>query len=287
MRALLFPGQGSQHVGMAADLFRADEQFRDLVRLASAETGEDLEKICLRGPDKLLRRNSLLQPLLVAVSLGYWRRLRERGLRADAIVGHSLGEISALGASGVLTADESVIVAAKRGQLMEQEAGKGRGGMLAVTSIRRDGLMELIADVSTRLPVALASDNAPDQIVLLGELDVLIEAQSLLGGRKSTRCRLLNVEGPWHSPLMVRARDEFRRWMERVEFKPPQTVLILNASGEAETNPQQIKELVVDALIAPVQWRTCTADFGGDVSAADFRGRARPGVGRLWRAPTE
>jgi [acyl-carrier-protein] S-malonyltransferase len=132
MRAFLFPGQGSQRVGMAADLFRTDAGFRDLVKFASAQVGEDLERVCQRGPDKLLQRTPLLQPLLVAVSLGYLRHLTAHGLRPDVMLGHSLGEITALAASGVLTFEEAVIVAAKRGALMEQSAAKVRGGMLAV-----------------------------------------------------------------------------------------------------------------------------------------------------------
>lgn len=256
MRAFLFPGQGSQHVGMAVDLFRTDAAFRDLVKFASAQAGEDLGRICLHGPDKVLRRTSLLQPLLVAVSLGYLRHLTAHGLRPDAVLGHSLGEITALAASGVLTFEEAIRVAARRGALMEQAAGTVRGGMLAVATTQRDRVLELLAGMTGDPPVVLANDNAPTQLVLSGELDALTHIGRLLRRERLGRCQPLPVSGPWHSPFMATARDEFRVWAESLSFKRPQATLILNATGRAETDPERIKHHVTETLAGPVQWRT-------------------------------
>ena len=111
----LFPGQGSQEVGMARDLFREDEYFISLVREASRITGEDLKRLCLKGPEKKLRNARFLQPLLVVVSLGYVKRLQEKGIKADFYLGHSSGEITALAAAGIVTETAALAISAQRG----------------------------------------------------------------------------------------------------------------------------------------------------------------------------
>jgi [acyl-carrier-protein] S-malonyltransferase len=129
---ILFPGQGSHEVGMGADLLRSDEWVRSIVRDVSDKTGEDLERLCLRGPERKLMRAAYVQPLLTVVCLGYWRRLTAAGLQADCVAGHSLGEIAALAVSGVLTAEQAVMVALERGRLMDEVADRTPGGMAVV-----------------------------------------------------------------------------------------------------------------------------------------------------------
>jgi len=238
---------------MAADLFRWDAGFRSLVQAASAEVGEDLEKICLRGPDKLLRRSRILQPLIVAISLGYYRHLTEAGVHANVMLGHSLGEITALGASGVVTAEEAVLMAAKRGALMEAAAAQVRGGMLAVTTTHREQALQLV----DRPDAVLANDNTPHQFVLSGDLDALEDIRHRLTQGGLGRAQLLPVDGPWHSSFMAGARDAFAQWATSIHFRPPSVPLIPNATGTPQTDPAQIKQCVTDTLAGPVRWRTC------------------------------
>ncbi len=236
---------------MAADLFRSDSVFRGLVDQASAEAGEDLERLCLRGPEKKLCRTTFLQPLLVAVSLGYLRRLTERGLAAGVVLGHSLGEISALAASGVVTPADAIRIAARRGALMDRVAAQVEGGMMAVTMSDRERTLSLVDGVT------VANDNAPNQIVLSGTLRDLEAVAARIAAERAGRCHRLAVAGPWHSPYLAEARREFAQWVEPLPFGAPKTMLILNATGEAETDPAAIKRHVTDTLAGPVRWRSC------------------------------
>ena len=143
MNVFLFPGQGAQEIGMAADLFKADAAFRGIVQRASERAGADLEKICLRGPERELTRTKHLQPLLVCVSLGYLRHLSEHGVQPDVVLGHSLGEITALAAAGVVTPHDAVDMAAKRGELV----AKVREHVKTEGNIKRGSFGRFMADV--------------------------------------------------------------------------------------------------------------------------------------------
>ena len=262
---------------MAADLFRIDAEFRALVQTASANVGADLEKICLRGPEKTLCRTLYLQPLIVAVSLGYLRHLANHGVRPDVVLGHSLGELTALAASGVVTGEEAVVMAARRGALMDEVATQVRGGMLAVM-LREPGRMLDLPD-----GVVLANDNTPQQIVLSGELAALAALAHRITHEHLGRCQKLTVAGPWHSPFMAEARRKFAVWAESLVFRPPQVRLILNATGQPSSNPSAIKQHVTDTLAGPVYWRSCMETLRGLAPTALYEvgpGRILAGLAR-------
>jgi [acyl-carrier-protein] S-malonyltransferase len=257
MNAFLFPGQGSQEVGMGADLFKTDSFFRALVDRASERTGADLERICLRGPERDLVRTKLLQPLMVCVSLGYLRRLTAGGLKPDKVLGHSLGEITALAAAGIVDFETVVDIAAKRGELMDTAAARLNGGMIAVIAPEREAIRQFLAGVVPSGKLVLANDNAPNQIVLSGEQEVLEQAAQFITRGKLGQCRRLPVAGPWHSPAMAQARKEFETWLGPVEFRSPHTPLLFNVTAAAETDPGIIRQLVERNLVEPVRWRSC------------------------------
>lgn len=256
-KAFLFPGQGSQEVGMAHDLFDSSPYFRTLIELGSDLTHENLEALCLRGPEKRLRQSFFLQPALVAVSLGYLERLKEHGITADVVLGHSLGEITALAAAGVVTDREAVTIAAKRGELMDQAASKCNGGMLAVLAVSPPSIAGLLAEIGEPGGITLANDNAPDQVVLSGAVELLKRFADLVAARRLGRCRALPVSGPWHSPLMSGARIEFEKWIQPFHFGAPHIPLMLNATGALEGDPQRIRQLISQQLTSPVLWREC------------------------------
>jgi len=256
MNVFLFPGQGSQEIGMAADLFKTDAVFRAFVRRASERTGSDLEKICLRGPERELTRTKNLQPLLVCISLGYLRHLTDNGIQPDKVLGHSLGEISALAAAGIVGFETAVDIAAKRGELMDAAAARVTGGMAAVICSEREAVLQLLAQKYSSAQLVLATDNAPSQFVISGEITALEEFTSLIASKKLGQCRRLAVAGPWHSPLMTEAQQDFSSWLNTIEFHPPRVPLIFNLTAGSETDPQKIRQLVARNLIAPVRWRT-------------------------------
>ena len=258
VRAFLYPGQGSQSVGMAADLFREDERFRGLIAHAESLVGRELSTLCLRGPEKLLARTDLLQPLLVAVSLGYHRRLADRGITPDVVAGHSLGEITALAAAGVVPDETAVTLAAWRGELMQAAAVDLDGGMLAVVTDRREEFLSWFAAAAPP-EVVVGSDNAPGQLVLSGRRQRLEELAGRIAGERLGRHRLLDVAGSWHGPWMAQARDHFGRRVGKVPFAPPRIPILLNATGRPEADPEEIRRQVVAAVAAPVRWREIMA----------------------------
>jgi [acyl-carrier-protein] S-malonyltransferase len=299
MNVFIFPGQGSQEVGMGADLFKSDPAFCELVVLAGELVGEDLKTICLRGPEKKLVQTRLLQPLLVAVSLGYLRRLEERGVHPDLALGHSLGEITALAAAGVVTPPDAVRIAVKRGELMDAAAARVDGVMLAVTLEDRSKLLDWLAsapcapcapeaarlsspspphtyggegrgeEVPTRFmgtsslnlscthPVTLANDNAPTQVVLSGERSTIASCADFIAREKLGRCRLLAVSGPWHSPFMAEAAEQFETWLQQIPMQPPRVPMLLNATAARADTVADIRTQISRVLANPVRWTGC------------------------------
>lgn len=262
---------------MGFDLFKGDAHFRRLVALASDLTHENLEKLCLRGPEKKLRKAEYLQPLLAAVSLGYLAHVREAGIAASLVLGHSLGEITSLAASGVVPDEDAVAIAAKRGALMDEAASQCNGSMMAVLFMPLDKVKELLAEVNRPLGspkdkssgsssgashgmsdrIVLANDNAPDQIVVSGDVAALDTFSRLVSERGLGKCKSILVAGPWHSPFMTCAWREFTAWVEQIVFSAPAVPLMMNATAQCESDPVLIRRLVSDQLVNPVLWRQC------------------------------
>ena len=283
MNVFLFPGQCSQEIGMAADLFKSDPPFRELIRRASERTGSDLEKICLRGPDRELTRTRNLQPLLVGVSLGYLRHLTDKGIQPDTVLGHSLGEISALAAAGIVSFETAVDIAAKRGELMDAAAARVQGGMIAVISSEREAVLQLLALKFAAGQLVLANDNTPNQLVLSGEVTALEQFAALVAAEKLGQCRRLAVAGPWHSPLLAAAQREFSSWLDTVKFHAPEVPVIFNVTAETGTDPAKIRQLVARNLVEPVRWRAAMDSLRGEEKLALFEvgpGRVLSGLAR-------
>jgi len=242
---------------MGADLFKSDSAFRHLVALASELVGEDLEPISLRGPEKKLVRTRLLQPLLVVVSLGYLRHLNERGVQPDLVLGHSLGEITALAAAGIVTPTDAVRIAARRGELMDQAAAQVDGAMLAVTLEDQSRLREWLASAQPGRSVVLANDNATTQVVLSGERSAIAACAEFIVSEKLGKCRFLAVSGPWHSPVMAEAATRFDAWLGQIPLQPPRLPMLFNVTAARAETAQDIRSLVSSALARPVHWAGC------------------------------
>lgn len=247
--AWLFPGQGSQEVGMGAKLLKKYSGAAETLKIAEEFAHANLRKLMERGPDQELRKTEYAQPALTAVSCAYVDLMNEAGLRPDFVAGHSLGELSALYAAGVLTLEDTLRLAAERGRLMSQCAF---GGMLAVKGCEIELLEKLISKVTTGI-VCLANLNAPSQLVIsgddtgLGELTQLVKE---VGGE----CIRLNVSGPWHSPLVAVAACEFERVIATAEFSQPTCAVVLSSIAQTVGDPQQIKKIMMRQMSSPVRW---------------------------------
>ncbi|MDG5814062.1 ACP S-malonyltransferase [Chitinispirillales bacterium ANBcel5] len=257
--AVLFPGQGSQYLGMGRDLFKEDTLFRSLIEMASDLTGKNVEDICCNGPETALIRPTYLQPLIVSISLCYFNRLEQQGLGVDVFAGHSLGEISALAAADVITVEEAVTIAVKRGQLMDKVANDHSGGMMAVLMLSVEEVRALLKDIGDPERIVIANDNAPGQVVISGETEMLQKFCAYGRGRPV----MIKVAGPWHSPFMKEACSEYREWVKPIEFFAPKTPLILNATATIENNPETIKQHHIAQLTNPVYWRDCMTTLSG------------------------
>lgn len=252
----LFPGQGSQEVGMGRDLFLSDRYFCKLVDEASELTHADLKTLCLKGPEKKLTQARYVQPLIVAISLGLLRHVQGKGIKPDFVVGHSLGEVTALAASGVIDDRSAVAISIKRGQLMDEAAAACNGGMMAVLSIELEKIKAIIHELDLHEAIYIANDNAPQQVVISGE-QTAFDLFSARVAREGGRCKKINVAGPWHSSFIKGAYEVFRSWIQSVPFNEPRVSLICNGKALPESNPETIKDLLSLQLCSPVYFRQC------------------------------
>jgi [acyl-carrier-protein] S-malonyltransferase len=235
--ALLFPGQGSQTTDMRETVERARP---DLLELATREVGPDLFERAADG-------TRWAQPAIYCASLAGWEQLRER-VSPDLMAGHSLGEIGALVAAGALDAEDGLLLVAARGRLMQEAAEEtGDGSMIAV---RARGDRAPIHEVAEATGLAVANDNAPDQLVLSGANDALDTAEAELAERK-VRAKRLPVAGAFHSPLMQPAVEPFRELVDEIEVRAPGVPVLSCVTAKPFDD---IRTRLVEAITSPVRW---------------------------------
>ena len=247
--ALMFPGQGSQAVGMGCDLCAAYPQMRDTYREASDVLEFDLESICAAGPAERLARTDITQPALLANSLGIFRILADQGLRFDAAFGHSLGEYSALVATGALLFEDGLHLVRRRGEEMLRAAEAAPGGMAAVIGLPDEKVEELCAGLDGVWP---ANFNSPGQVVVSGTragLDALAAKAMEAGARKVMQ---LAVSGAFHSPLVEPAQAPLRTELERTPWSTPDPAFFSVSSVAFESG--DFVELLSRQLVSPVRF---------------------------------
>lgn len=251
--AFLFPGQGSQYVGMGKEFLESDSTARELMTLAEELSGYPLQRLCLEGPMEELTRTAYLQPAVTVLNLMALQALRRAGVEADLVAGHSLGEYSALCAAGVVSAEDTLRLTTERGRLMEREAGGKPGAMAAILGLDIDQVAGMVAELRARGVITIANHNSAQQIVVSGD-PVPVAAAVELAGARGGKGIPLKVSGPWHSELVAGAVPDFSAFMAQVAFQAPQHPLLFNVTAGEENDPEKIRAIMARQIASGVRW---------------------------------
>ncbi|MHB1390257.1 MAG: ACP S-malonyltransferase [Thermoleophilia bacterium] len=249
--ALVFPGQGSQAVGMGAAMALRYETAAAVFRHADELLGWSVADLCFQGPAEKLNRTEFSQPALFVSSVAILGALRERGVTGDVVTGHSLGEYSALLAAGAMDFTTGLELVAFRGRIMAEAAQENPGSMAAVLGLTDDQVEEVCTRIGNVWPV---NYNSPGQVVISGETGAVRQAgeeAAVAGAKKVVE---LAVSGAFHSPLMATAAARMREHLVGVELREPQPPFVSSISCEAE-RASGLKDLLVSQMVSPVRWR--------------------------------
>jgi [acyl-carrier-protein] S-malonyltransferase len=262
MRAFIFPGQGSQCVGMGQDLMDLSPQTRQRMEWADALYGGRLLSTMFEGPEDQLRQTEFTQPALFLCSVALADALLARGVEFAMAAGHSLGEYSALYAAGACDFEPLFEMLRVRARLMQQAGERRPGTMAAVIGLDRDVVAQLCA-ASSKV-VVVANDNAPGQIVISGEPEGVAQVGEQCRAAGAKRVLPLNVGGAFHSPLMEYATAELTAAIERAPWRDARVPVVMNASAEPRRRAEEIRSDLVRQVISPVRWRESVARMAAD-----------------------
>ncbi len=250
--ALLFAGQGAQHVGMGKELAGQSASAQTLFDRANEVLGYDLTSICFNGPEEQLTKTENAQPGIYLVSWVALQLLKERvpSLKFDATAGLSLGEFTALAAAGVMSFEDGLKVVRLRGRYMQEACDVTRGGMAAVIGLDEGPTREACAEAG----VELANLNCPGQLVISGEADKIARACELARAKGAKRAIPLTVAGAYHSPLMASAQPKLQAALAEVPLNVPAVPVISNVTAQPHGTPTEIAARLVGQVTSPVRW---------------------------------
>ncbi len=253
--AFIYPGQGAQKAGMGADFYERSETARAIFDQAGEKLGLDMKALCFEENEKL-DLTEYTQAALVTTCLAMTRVVRERGLKPDITAGLSLGEYSAIAAAGGMDDLDAVRLVRKRGILMQNTVPAGEGGMCAVMGMEASKIEEVLEEMAGEAAgdVTIANYNCPGQIVITGKTPAVEAAAERLKAAGAKRAMMLNVSGPFHSPLLMPAGEELARELETVTFYPLDIPYVTNVTAERVEDIGETKELLAKQVSSPVRW---------------------------------
>src|SRR3989339_226300 len=243
--AFVFPGQGSQTVGMGKDLAES------LLDQANQILGFDLKKLCFEGPEEELKKTEITQPAILTVSVAAFQQLATRNPQPATVAGHSLGEYSALVAAGAIKFGDAVKIVNLRGKFMQEAVPIGQGAMAAIIGGERAKIEEVCAGIEGVWP---ANFNSPGQIVISGQKEAVEKASAACKDAGAKRAIPLPVSAPFHCPLMQPAADKLKMELDKIEVKDATIPVIANVTAAAVTSAAEIRDLLVKQVTSPVLW---------------------------------
>jgi [acyl-carrier-protein] S-malonyltransferase len=252
--AYIFPGQGSQYVGMAKEFIENFHESKEVFDSASAVLGFDLAQLCMHGPSETLNKTENTQPAILATSIAILRSLERRGLSAEAAAGHSLGEYTAITAAGGFDLKDAIALVQKRGRYMQEAMPEGAGLMAAILGMDRTALEKTCLEAAKNGIVAPANYNSPGQIVIAGEKKAVEKAMELAKTAGAKKVVPLMVSVPSHCPLMKQAGERLARDLDAVTISDLHIPIVNNADGKFIRTAAELKPSLVRQISSPLYW---------------------------------
>ncbi|MBN2796838.1 MAG: ACP S-malonyltransferase [Clostridia bacterium] len=252
--AFVFPGQGAQYVGMGQELASQYPVAKEVFKQASEAIGYNMETLCFDSSDEELKLTEKTQPSILTASIAAFEVLKAEGIEPEGVAGLSLGEYSALVATGVLNFKDAVKVVRQRGKYMQEEVPDGVGAMAAVLGLPGDLVEEACKEASVHGIVEPANYNCPGQLVIAGEVDPVAKAVELCKDKGAKKAVLLPVSAPFHTSMLRGAGEKLSGEFQHIEFKPMTYPLVANVTGNFIKSHEDVKGLLIDQVSSPVLW---------------------------------
>lgn len=252
--AAVFPGQGSQCVGMGRELAKSFEVAADVFRRADAALGYSISELCFNGPEDDLRQTMNTQPALFVTSAAAFEVVRAKGLAPAFAAGHSVGEYAALYAAGAFSFEEGLKLVRTRARLMQDAAGSNPGTMAAILGLSADQVSEAVERASSAGIVTVANFNSPVQTVISGEAGAIAKASEIASEMGAKRVVPLNVSGAFHSPLMQGAADSLLEALKAAEINDLMTPVVANYTADFETTAVEVRDNLSKQITGSVRW---------------------------------
>jgi [acyl-carrier-protein] S-malonyltransferase len=252
--AFLFPGQGSQSVGMGKDLAEHHSIARQTFEEADEALGIKISQLCFEGPEEQLRLTENTQPAILTVSVAAWRVLLEKGIKPAFVAGHSLGEYSAQVAAGTMNFADAVRTVRSRGKFMQEAVPVGTGSMAAILGMSPDAVAGVCSDAAQGEVCESANINSPEQIVISGHIAAVERAVVLATERGAKRAKVLPVSAPFHCSLMKPAQEKLATVLAGVQLASPQLPVVCNVDAQPAEKPERAREALVRQVTGSVRW---------------------------------